>query len=99
VKLSIVQSIAGGMIGPESFQGGWTAAIPVLDFLIASAPRRPILCASHMGSWVLMYWMVIPLSRYHPFSLSAMVMAIITPMICAGLPICLTVRRYAKPSV
>jgi hypothetical protein len=46
-----------------------------------------------------MYWVVMPLSRFHrgPFSWSNAVIAIFTHIVCVGLPIALMVRRYSYP--
>src|SRR5579872_1375671 len=48
--------------------------------------------------YLIMYWVVVPLSRaYHRlFSPSATIIAIITHMVCVGLPIALMVRRYSR---
>jgi hypothetical protein len=48
--------------------------------------------------YLVMYWIVMPLSRAYrrPFSLSATIIAIITHMVCVGLPIALLVRRYSR---
>jgi len=48
--------------------------------------------------YLLMYWIVLPLSnlRRRPFSASAALIAILTHMICVGLPISLVVRRYSR---
>jgi hypothetical protein len=45
-----------------------------------------------------MYWIVMPLSNLHrrPFSASAAVVAILTHIVCVGLPISLVVRRYSS---
>jgi len=47
--------------------------------------------------YVVMYWIVMPLSHLHrlPFSLSATLIAIVTHMLCVGLPISLLARRYS----
>jgi hypothetical protein len=47
--------------------------------------------------YVVMYWIVVPLSRLHrrPTSLKATLIAIITHIICVGLPISLTIRRFS----
>jgi hypothetical protein len=62
--------------------------------------RRPILSGLTYGVMVylVMYWIVMPLSNIQrrPFSLTATVIAIITHMVCVGLPISLVVRRYSK---
>jgi uncharacterized membrane protein YagU involved in acid resistance len=48
--------------------------------------------------YVFMYWVVLPLSNYHrmPFNINVTIVAILTHMICVGLPISLTVHRYSK---
>ncbi|MBZ5538612.1 MAG: hypothetical protein LAO31_21915 [Acidobacteriia bacterium] len=62
--------------------------------------RRPILSGVLYGVvvYLVMYWIVMPLSNIHrrPFSLTATVIAIVTHMVCVGLPISLVVRRYSK---
>jgi hypothetical protein len=58
--------------------------------------RRPILYGVLYGVavYVVMYWIVIPLSRFHPgHTLKTSIIAIVTHMICVGLPISLVVRR------
>jgi hypothetical protein len=66
---------------------------------VAFLTRRAVLSGVLYGVavYVVMYWIVMPLSRYHsmPFSLSRAVVAIATHMVCVGLPIALVVRRYA----
>jgi hypothetical protein len=61
--------------------------------------RRPILSGALYGIavYLFMYWVVMPLSAYHrpPFSVSATIVAIITHIVCVGLPISLVVRRYS----
>lgn len=114
--IRILQGIASGLLGPNSFNGGWgTAALgAALHFLIAfsaasvfyGASRklpfltgRPILSGVLYGIavYIFMYWVVMPLSAYHkpPFSISATIIAIITHIVCVGLPISLIVRRYS----
>lgn len=48
--------------------------------------------------YIVMYWIVKPLSlvRSRPFSLSETIVAIITHIICVGLPISLIVRGYSR---
>jgi hypothetical protein len=62
--------------------------------------RRPVVSGILYGVavYLVMYWVVVPLSRAHPrpFSWSATVVAIITHMVCVGMPISLMVRRYSK---
>jgi hypothetical protein len=62
--------------------------------------RRPVFSGVLYGVlvYLVMYWVVMPLSNYHrhPFSVSATVIAIITHMVCVGLPISLVVRRYSR---
>jgi len=61
--------------------------------------RRPVLSGVLYGVavYVVMYWIVIPLSNFgrRPFSVSAAAIAILTHMVCVGLPISLVVRRYS----
>jgi uncharacterized membrane protein YagU involved in acid resistance len=47
--------------------------------------------------YLVMYWMVMPLSRLQPmpFSLPRTMLAIVTHIVCVGLPISLVVRRYS----
>ena len=47
-----------------------------------------------------MYWVVIPLDhlRSKPVTLSATIIAIVTHMVCVGLPISLVVNRFAQRS-
>jgi hypothetical protein len=67
-----------------------------LQFLTA----HPIISGALYGVAVYsaMYWVVVPLSRYHrrPFSWSVTVIAIITHIVCVGLPISLMVRRFSR---
>lgn len=61
--------------------------------------ERPVLSGVLYGVavYVVMYWIVKPLSlvRPSPFSWSVTVVAILTHMVCVGLPISLVVHRYA----
>jgi hypothetical protein len=61
--------------------------------------RRPVVSGVLYGIavYVFMYWVVMPLSAYHkpPFSIVATVIAIVTHIVCVGLPIALVVRRYS----
>jgi hypothetical protein len=60
--------------------------------------RRPVISGTMYGIavYLFMYWVVLPLSAYHkaPFSISATIIAIVTHIVCVGLPISLIVRRY-----
>jgi hypothetical protein len=49
--------------------------------------------------YVVMNWIVLPLSRIQPmpFSLSRTTIAVVTHMFCVGLPISLIIRRYTAP--
>lgn len=62
--------------------------------------RRPVLSGVLYGIavYVFMYWVVLPLSAYHkpPFSISATIIAIMTNIVCVGLPISLIVDRYSS---
>jgi hypothetical protein len=61
--------------------------------------RRPIISGVAYGVavYAVMYWVVIPLSNYHPAasSLFNTTVAIVTHVICVGLPISLAVRRFS----
>jgi hypothetical protein len=61
---------------------------------------RPVLSGVLYGVAVyfVMYWIVMPLSRYHirPFSLTNTIIAIITHMVCVGLPISLIISYYSR---
>jgi uncharacterized membrane protein YagU involved in acid resistance len=48
--------------------------------------------------YLVMYWIVMPLSRLRrrPFSWSATAIAVFTHMVCVGMPIVLVVRLYSK---
>jgi hypothetical protein len=48
--------------------------------------------------YVIMYWVVTPLSavRRGPFTWEAAIIAVITHIVCVGLPIALTAQRYLK---
>lgn len=62
--------------------------------------RRPVVSGVTYGVavYVVMQWIVIPLSNYHPaaFSLFNSTVAIVTHMVCVGLPISLTVSRFSR---
>jgi uncharacterized membrane protein YagU involved in acid resistance len=62
--------------------------------------RGPILSGLLYGVcvYLVMYWIVMPLSRFHPAqTIPRSIIAIATHMICVGLPISLMVRRYSAP--
>lgn len=111
----ILQAIASGLLGAESFAGGWTAAAlgAACHFFIAFSAaavfytasrkiplmtRRAILSGALYGVavYIVMYWIVKPLSlvQPRPFSLSETLVAILTHIVCVGLPISLIVRRF-----
>src|SRR5215469_6508854 len=113
----VLQGIAAGFLGPESFKGG-AATVTLgafLHFLIAFSAaavfyvasrkidfmtRSPILAGVlYVGCvYLVMYWIVMPLSRLHRSqTLGSTIVAIITHMVCVGLPISLMVRRFAGP--
>jgi hypothetical protein len=67
---------------------------------IAFMTRRPIVSGILYGVavYLVMYWVVVPLSRIHPrpFSWTSTIVAIVTHMVCVGTPISLMVYRYSK---
>jgi hypothetical protein len=62
--------------------------------------QRPIISGASYGVavYVVMYWIVMPLSRFHrgPFSVFNTAVAIVTHIVCVGLPISLLVRRFSN---
>ncbi|MGH9702833.1 MAG: hypothetical protein ACRD4K_05620 [Candidatus Acidiferrales bacterium] len=62
--------------------------------------RQPILAGVLYGVavYLVMYWIVVPLSLAHRgrFSIFNTVVAILTHMVCVGLPISLMVRRFSR---
>ncbi len=61
--------------------------------------QRPIIAGVLYGVavYLFMYWVVVPLSVGRgPFSWSSTIIAIITHMVCVGLPISLMVSRYSR---
>jgi hypothetical protein len=60
--------------------------------------RRPILSGALYGIavYTFMYWLVLPLSKCSrdPFSVFDTIIAILTHVVCVGLPIALVIRRY-----
>ncbi len=72
------------------------AASRQIDFMT----RRPILSGVLYGVcvYLVMYWIVMSLAKMHPtHTLTRSIIAIVTHMICVGLPISLMVRRYSAP--
>jgi hypothetical protein len=65
--------------------------------------RYPIVSGALYGIavYLVMYWVVMPSSRYRhrPFTLSSTTIAIVTHIICVGLPISLIISRYARASI
>lgn len=113
----VLQSIASGFLGPESYKAGFRSAAlgTALHFLIAFVACTVYYLASRklkfllhrafafgllygVAVYLFMYGIVLPItfqrSFFHPFS--AVVIGLITHMLCVGLPISLVVRRYAK---
>ena len=61
--------------------------------------RHPIVAGVLYGIVVyfVMYWIVLPLSRFHPgHTLRSSIIAVVTHIICVGLPISLVISRYAR---
>jgi uncharacterized membrane protein YagU involved in acid resistance len=112
----LLQGIASGLLGPQSFRGGWPTVLlgAACHFFIAFSAAavfyfasRKLAFLTHHGIvsgiaygvsvYLVMYWIVMPLSRLvrAPFSLPQTLLAIVTHMLCVGLPISLTIRRYS----
>jgi asparagine N-glycosylation enzyme membrane subunit Stt3 len=112
----LLQGIAAGWLGPDSFKGGMpTAALGLaFHFLIAftaafvfyAASRqlafmihRPIVSGVLYGIavYLVMYWIVMPLSNFHGTkTVTSSIVAIVTHIICVGLPISLVIRRFSR---
>jgi uncharacterized membrane protein YagU involved in acid resistance len=111
----LLQAIASGLLGPQSFRDGWSTVVlgGACHFFIAISAAAVFYVASRklkfltyhavlsgiaygISIYLVMYWIVMPLSRLAraPLSLSQTILAIITHMLCVGLPISLTIRRY-----
>jgi zinc transporter ZupT len=62
--------------------------------------QHPVLSGALYGVsvYLVMYWIVMPLSRYRhrPFTLSSTTIAIVTHIICVGLPISLIIAHYSR---
>jgi hypothetical protein len=69
---------------------------------IAFLTLHPVLSGISYGVvvYLVMYWIVMPLSRYRhrPFTVSSTIIAIVTHMICVGLPISLVIARLSPPA-
>jgi hypothetical protein len=67
---------------------------------LAFLTQRAVLAGILYGVavYLVMYWVVMPLSAVsrRPFSWNAVIVAIITHIVCVGLPISLSVQRYSK---
>jgi hypothetical protein len=68
---------------------------------LAALVRRPLLWGALYGIavYVVMYRIVVPLSRFHsrPFSWSATATAVVIHVFCVGIPIAAMVARGARP--
>jgi hypothetical protein len=113
----LLQGIAVGLLGRESFAGGWeTAALgAACHFFIAFSAAAVFYLASRRITWltgrpflsgplygiavyVVMYWIVVPLSAVgpRPFSWPVTLLAIATHIVCVGSPIALVVSRCSR---
>jgi uncharacterized membrane protein YagU involved in acid resistance len=66
-----------------------------LTFMI----RRPILSGALYGIvvYLVMYWVVMPLSNFHGIkTVNSSIIAIVTHIICVGLPISLVIHRLSR---
>lgn len=115
--IRMLQSIASGLLGLDSYNGGLkTAALGVvLHFLIATGAAAVFYAASRklvflvrqaivsgllygIAVYFFMNLVVLPLSAFPhkiSFPLSSVVIGLVVHMLCVGLPISLTVRRYS----
>ncbi len=114
----IFQSVASGLLGPKSFQGGaksaalglflhfliafiWAAIYYVASRQIAFLTERPVIAGLLYGEfvWVMMNFVVVPLSAIHRwpprFDPASIITGPIGHMFLVGLPIALAVKRWA----
>ena len=115
--LRILQGIAGGILGPEAYQGGVLTALLglALHFLIAFGAATVFYVASRflqflvdhvilsgafygVAIYFFMQRVVIPFSRAARslFSLKFMIIGVTIHILCVGLPIALSVRKYSR---
>lgn len=98
-KEGMASTILGGAIHfliAFSAAAVFYAATQRIDFMT----RRPILSGVFYGIcvYLVMYWIVMPLAKMHPaHTLARSIVAIVTHMVCVGLPISWMVRRYSAP--
>ncbi len=113
----LLQGIAVGLLGRESYAGGWeTAALgAACHFFIAFSAAAVFYLASRRIAWltersflsgplygiavyVVMYWIVMPLSAVgpRPFSWPVALLAVATHIVCVGSPIALVVSRCSR---
>jgi uncharacterized membrane protein YagU involved in acid resistance len=115
--MRMLQSIASGLLGLDSYSGGLrTAALGVLlHFVIATGAAAVFYLASRkltllvrqaivsgllygIALYFFMNLVVLPLSAFPhkiSFPLSSLLIGLAVHMLCVGLPISLTVRRYS----
>ena len=78
----------------------WATVFYVVSRKLAFLTRRPVISGMLYGVvvYVLMYYVVLPLSasRTPAFSVTAVAIAVLTHMFCVGLPISLAVRLYSR---
>lgn len=67
-----------------------------VGFLIEQAVLSGVLYG--VAVYLFMYWVVVPLSRLprRPFSWTPTIIAVVTHIVCVGLPIALVVRRFSR---
>lgn len=115
--LRLLQGIAGGVLGPRTYQGGIATALLglALHFAIAFGAATVFFIASRalrflidhavlsgilygIAVYFFMQRVVIPLSHANrnPFSLKFMIIGIVIHIFCVGLPIALSIRKYAR---
>ncbi|HEU5404148.1 MAG TPA: hypothetical protein VFU86_22520, partial [Terriglobales bacterium] len=78
----------------------WATAFYLASRAFPVLTRRPLVFGPLYGItvYLMMYWVVMPLSRFHRggFSVFNTVIAIITHIVCVGTPIALMVSRYSR---
>ena len=118
--IRILQSIASGLLGAESYRGGFRTALmgTALHFVITFGAATVYYVASRQFRFLVnqavisglifgiaVYWfmnlVVLPLSAFPhkiTFRPALLVTGLVVHMLCVGLPIALSVRRFSQTS-
>ena len=92
--MRILQGIASGLLGPQAFKEGIQTALlgGALHILIALSAAAVFYAASRKIRFMTRRPILHPAQ-----TITRSIIAIVTHMVCVGLPISLMVRRYSAP--